>query len=141
MQLPKPRCGKDKAPKPVTEVVIGPQTLAEVKATVQGKWKLHYSIGGYTGKIRVDFLNTILQFTSTDSMYRWDQNVLRIQSKVTFQYERLYAFNQYYTYMIVIENPANMMDNWLTVYAKKGDTLVIAETQHTNPEKYYLTKQ
>jgi|GEM_PF-6846812 len=137
-------CGKDKTPKPVTEVAIGPQTLAEVKATIQGRWKLHYSIGGYTGKIRVDFPNTTFLFTTTDSMYRWDNNLQTINSGITYIYREVYYsfyIPRYFTYQIEIENPNNMMSYSQTAYGKKGDTLVMAETQQSHPERYYLTRQ
>jgi hypothetical protein len=133
-------CGKDKTPKPVTEVAIGPQTLAEVKATVQGMWKLHYSIGGYTGKIRVDFLNTILLITTNDSLYRWDDNLQTISSRITYNYLNVVYTLNYYTYLIEIENPNNMMSGLQTAYSKKGDTLIMVETQQSHPEKYYLTR-
>ena len=132
-------CKKPPDVKTVTEVPIGPQTLADTKATFRGKWKLHYSIGGYTGNIRVNYPNTILLFTTSDSLYRWDNNTQTINSIITYRYEHVYIAN-YSTFMLEIENPNNLMDKLQVAFSRKDDTLILAEP-HTNPEKYYLTKQ
>ncbi|TBR20447.1 MAG: hypothetical protein EPO57_00135 [Chitinophagaceae bacterium] len=124
---------------PVQEVPIGEQTLAATKETFQGRWKLHYSMGGYTGIVRVDYPNTILFFTTTDSLYRWDIGTQTINSPVTYAYEHVYISN-YSTYMLNIANPNNRMHALQVAYSKKGDTLILVEP-HINPEKYYLTKQ
>ena len=125
--------------KTITEVPIGTQTLADTKATFQGKWKLHYSIGGYTGNIRVNYPNTILLFTTTDSLYRWDNNVQTIKSVITYRYEHVYISN-YSTFMLEILSPNNVMFPLQVAFSKKGDTLILAEP-HTNPDKHYLTMQ
>ena len=84
-------CKKPAKQSEVKEVVIGEQTLAQTKATFLGKWKLNYRIGGYTGDIVVNYPNAQLLFTSSDSLYRWDNNVLRINSKVRLE---LYFYSE-----------------------------------------------
>lgn len=136
-------CGKSKTPDPVTptpvvEIVIGPQTLTETKNTFQGKWKLHYSIGGFTGTMRTNYPNTILNFTTTDSIYVFNNNVLVVNSKVNYSYLPAYVA-AYSTFILQIENTNNVMFSDYLAYSKKGDTLILVEP-HTNPEKLYLTK-
>ena len=132
-------CKKGNDVKPATEVPIGSQTLAETKATFQGEWKLHYSIGGYSGTIRVDYPNTILKFTATDSLYRWDNNLQTINSKVNYTYSDVYISN-YATFILEIENPKNLMLSHQIAYKRKGDTLILGQPT-SQPDYLYLTKQ
>lgn len=130
-------CKKDN--QPVTEVIIGSQTLAETKATFQGTWKLHYSYGGYSGTSKVNYPNTILQFTTTDSIYRWDSNLQTISSKVSYEYFNVYI-DDYSTFILEIEDPRNIMFQQQFAYKKKGDTLILGQAI-SQPEYLYLTKQ
>ncbi len=131
-------CKKSDKIKPLVDGPIGAQTLAETKNTFKGTWKLHHSIGGYSGTVRVNFPNTLLTFTSSDSLYRWDNNFQTIKSKVNYVYSNVFI-SDYATFVLVIEYPNNLMLSHQIAYKMKGDTLILGQPT-TQPDYLYLTK-
>ncbi|RIJ45449.1 hypothetical protein D1614_22945 [Maribellus luteus] len=45
------------------------KSLSLIKNTIQGKWKMHYAYGGFTGHGRIDLTDSWFQFLPNDSMY------------------------------------------------------------------------
>ena len=91
-----------------------------------------------TGTIRHYYPNSTILFTLTDSLVRTDEGIVTISSPINYTYENTYI-DQYSTYIINIEQPNNLMFEKQIPFAKKGDTLILAEP-HINSEKYFITK-
>lgn len=64
--------------------ILKDQPLDIIRSAISGKWQLHYSYGGITGHIRMDYPNSFIDFGSGDSVSRTRDGVLYEQTPITW---------------------------------------------------------
>lgn len=132
-------CSKPKAFQSTT-VKLKDKSLSQIKAAIYGKWKLHYSMGGFTGRIRRDFTNSSIEFKSDDSMY-WDNNGLRIVEDF-LAWRKMTDMIGDVTYIMSFCEMRNSICypySW-GVQGIQKDTLILYDNA-ADPDSYYLTRK
>lgn len=76
-------CNKEKPEAPVN-LKLKDKPLNEIKTAIQGKWQLHYSYGGITGRIRQNRTNSFIEFKPNDSIYWNNNNDLIVRDIITW---------------------------------------------------------
>ena len=133
-----PQC-KKKTTDLETNKQLKNKNLSEIKSIIAGNWKLHYSIGGFTGNTRTNYTNSSINFiipaTPSDSI-KW------IISNTVFNYDaanylRVKSIFGDSTYLITTSSTGSTVE--LIADSKIGDTLILTEN-HSNSNTYYLSK-
>ncbi len=77
-------CKKNKVEELNPIVSLRDKTLSEIKAEVQGNWKIHYRYVGFTGNIKTPLNNSFFKVLVNDSIYLKFENVSFAEDKATF---------------------------------------------------------
>ena len=119
-----------------TPVYLRDKSIPEIKSTVLGKWKIHYSYGGFTGNVKTLTPNSFFKVLANDSVYLSFDNVISAETITTYQ-----RVNTAFGYSAVIMNfPINggPNKNWIVDYLV-NDSLVLDDNIPSG-NAYIMTK-
>lgn len=109
--------------------------LDTIKKYIEGKWQMHYSIGGIAGNYRTNYINTFVEFTispiNNDSLNWYNDTFVFINNKVIFNKVPKYSNNTDSVYEI---SEVLWVMNQI-----KNDTLTIFENT-SESAGYFLTR-
>lgn len=132
-------CNKEKLKTPVN-LKLKDKPLNEIKAAIQGKWQLHYSYGGITGRIRQDHTNSYIEFKPTDSIYWNDNNNLIVADIITWNRRKdIIGDSTYIMSFCEMRGPVCYPYSW-GVEQIKNDTLILYDDA-TDAMGHYLTRK
>ncbi|HSC54473.1 MAG TPA: hypothetical protein VLC98_12660 [Phnomibacter sp.] len=124
-------------PKNNTQLVyLRDKSLSEIKTEVFGNWKIHYSYGGITGRIKTPMANSFFRVIQNDSIYLTLSNTLYASNIATFQ--RLNTNFGYSAYTMNFTSVGGTPFSWI-VDCKIGDTLVLVDN-FPDGNGYLMTK-
>ncbi len=129
-------CNKTKDIGNNTNVNLRDKTLSEIKATVQGNWKIHYRYGGLTGNVKTPMTDSYYKVLPSDSIYLTLSNVLYASDKANFQ--RITTIFGYSAYTMDFISISGTPKSWIVDYIN-GDTLVL-DDNNMNGSAYHMTK-
>ncbi|MDB5226891.1 MAG: hypothetical protein JWN78_1084 [Bacteroidota bacterium] len=120
-------------------MILYNQPLYIIKGYIQGKWQIHYAIGGYSGHQRIDLKDTYIEFIfnvqNKDSI-KWYNDTLTYANGPVVYHKALHFSGPDSTY--VVELPAPAFDEWF-FESFINDTLVVVQNS-TESTGYMLTK-
>jgi len=111
-------------------IVLYNQPVSVIKQNIEGKWILHYDLGGLDGKTRHDYVNSYMKFRfgSTDSIIRNVNGIIEIKSPINWvRYQDIFTGDSIY------------LMGCYRVSEIKNDTLILADPV-ADGYVYMLTK-
>lgn len=112
------------------------KSLAEIKSTINGRWKAHYMYGGMTGRVRYELEDSYFMFLPNDSIYITLSNEANTADKAAFERkETIYNYTAWFCKFTLL----NGYKNELIIDMKVKDTLVLVQNV-TDPFAYFMTK-
>lgn len=129
-------CKKNNELKKPQPVYLRDKSLSEIKAEVQGNWKIHYKYGGITGTTKTQLENSTFKVVPNDSIYLTLNNMPVSSEIATFRRLRTeFGYNAYTMNFILFGGTPYQ---WI-VDLKIGDTLGLSDN-FPNGEIYMMTK-
>lgn len=119
-----------------TNISLKDKPLNTIKFYIQGKWKLRYAYGGYSGTRRIDYTNSYMEFKENDILYWIFSNEVLVNNKIKWLYTKDIFHDK--TYIMQFETVNHVpLDYGIDGIYK--DTLVLY-TNASDIDRFYLTR-
>ena len=121
-------------------IVLYNQPVSVIKQYIEGKWILHYDLGGLDGKTRHDYVNSYMEFRfgSTDSIIRNVNGIIEIKSPINW-FRNRDIFTGDSIYLMGFNIYSTGVPFSYRVSEIKNDTLILADPV-ADGYVYMLTK-